>query len=136
MIKQFGYCSIAVRNMQEGIDLYTSMFGLQVMQPPGNASQYGFRACRLGNGEDPFIELLEPTEENAAIARFLRSRGEGVYLVSLQVNDLKQAVRQVRSAGGIVTGLGHEEEPGPDTKVVWVHPSSTKGVFIELSTRP
>ena len=54
----------------------------------------------LGNGEDAFLELLEPTDPNSAVARFLKSHGEGVYLVSFNVENLEEAVKQVRANGG------------------------------------
>lgn len=133
MFKKLQNFAIAVHSIKEAADLYARMFGLQVMQPPGAPSQYGFRNAFLGNGREAFIELLEPTDPNGAVARFLKSKGEGVYLVSFEVDNLKEAVRHVRANGGRITGLPEGEEPGPETRTVWVHPASAKGVFVQLA---
>ena len=132
MLNKLTNFSIAVNSIDEAAEVYGKLFGLEVMRPAGPPSQYGFRAAWLGNGRDAFIELLEPTDGEGAIARFLKSRGEGVYLVSFDVDDLAGAVRHVRANGGRITGLSADEDPGPDTQVVWVHPATTKGVFIQL----
>ena len=52
--------------------------------------------------------------------------------VSFDVPDLAAAVRHVRANGGRVTGVPEGEEPGPDSNVVWVHPTTTMSVFIQL----
>ena len=132
MLKKLTNYSIAVNDIQDAIDLYSKMFDLKLMRPISLPSQLGFRTAWLGNGEDEFIELLEPTDSNAALARFLKSRGEGVYLVCFDVDDLTAAVRHVRANGGRITGLPEGEDPGPETKVLWVHPATTKGVFVQL----
>jgi methylmalonyl-CoA epimerase len=124
--------SIAVNSIDEAADHYAKLFGLEMMKPKSAPSQYGFRAAWLGNGRDAFIELLEPSDENSAIARFLKSRGQGVYLVSFDVSDLAEAVRHVRANGGRIAGIPEDEEPGSDTNVVWVHPATTMGVYIQL----
>ena len=133
MLRRLTNFTIAVHDIQEGIDLYCKMFDLQLMRPISAPSQYGFRAAWLGNGSEDFIELLEPTDPNGALGRFLTSKGEGVYLVSFDVDDLAEAVRHVRANGGRITGILEGEEPGADTRVVWVHPATTKGVYIQLT---
>lgn len=132
MLTKLTNFSIAVSDIQDAIDQYCKLFNLQQMRPTSSPSQYGFRTAWLGNGEDAFIELLEPTDENGAIARFLKARGEGVYLVAFDTEDLVAAVRHVRENGGRITGIPRDEEPTPETRVVWVHPATTKGVFIQL----
>ena len=132
MLSKLTNFSIAVSSIDEAAELYAGMFGLRIMRPTGPESQYGFRAAWIGNGRDAFIELLEPTDPNGAIGRFLKSRGEGVYLVSFDVDDLAESVRHVRGKRRPRTGLPPDEDPGPDTNVVWVHPATTRGVFIQL----
>ena len=132
MLEKLNNLTVAVNDIQEGIDLYCKMFDQQLMEPISAPSKYGFRTAWLGNGEDAFLELLEPTDPNSAVARFLKSHGEGVYLVSFNVENLEEAVKQVRANGGRITGLAEGEEVKPDTESVWVHPASTKGVLIGL----
>jgi 4-hydroxyphenylpyruvate dioxygenase-like putative hemolysin len=121
---KFGYFSLAVTSITEATELYTKMLGLEVIEPPEESVEFGFMASRLGIGKNSFLELLESTNETSAVARFIKSRGEGVYLISLAVDNLKDAVRQVRASGGRITGIDENEEPGPDTTMVWIHPTT------------
>ena len=132
MLTRLTNFTVAVNDMEGAIDQYRKLFGLELMRPITPPFEWGFRTAYVGNGRDAFIELLEPTEAGSAAARFIRSRGEGVYLVSFDVDDLDAAGRQVRTNGGRVTGIPEDEDPKPDTDVVWVHPATTRGVYIEL----
>ena len=77
------------------------------------------------------LELLEPTSEDSAIAKFLAKRGEGLHHVALQVPDLASVVARLKNDGvrlvsdEIKTGAGGH-------RYVFVHPSSAGGVLIEL----
>ena len=77
------------------------------------------------------LELLEPTSEDSAIAKFLAQRGGGLHHVALQVPDLASVVAQLKNDGvrlvsdEIKTGAGGH-------RYVFVHPSSAGGVLIEL----
>ncbi len=55
-----------------------------------------------------------------------------MYLVSFDVSDLAEAVRHIRANGGRIAGIPEGEEPGSATNVVWVHPATTMGVYIQL----
>jgi methylmalonyl-CoA/ethylmalonyl-CoA epimerase len=81
------------------------------------------------------IELLEATSSDSAIARFIAKRGEGLHHIALRVNDLAATVERLKEKG---TRLVSE-----DIKVgagghlyVFVHPSSTGGVLLELCEDP
>jgi methylmalonyl-CoA epimerase len=77
------------------------------------------------------LELLEPTSENSVIAKFIAKRGEGLHHVSLRVSDLSAAVARLKKDGvrlvsdDIKIGAGGH-------RYVFVHPSSTGGVLLEL----
>jgi methylmalonyl-CoA epimerase len=77
------------------------------------------------------LELLEPTSEDSAIAKFLAQRGGGLHHVALQVPDLASVVARLKDDGvrlvsdEIKTGAGGH-------RYVFVHPSSAGGVLIEL----
>jgi methylmalonyl-CoA epimerase len=77
------------------------------------------------------LELLEPTSEDSAIAKFLAQRGGGLHHVALQVPDLASVVARLKNDGvrlvsdEIKTGAGGH-------RYVFVHPSSAGGVLIEL----
>ena len=77
------------------------------------------------------LELLEPTSEDSAIAKFLAQRGGGLHHVALQVPDLAAVVARLKNDGvrlvsdEIRTGAGGH-------RYVYVHPSGAGGVLIEL----
>jgi methylmalonyl-CoA epimerase len=77
------------------------------------------------------LELLEPTSETSAIAKFIAKRGEGLHHVSLRVPELATVVERLKSQGvrlvsdEIKTGAGGH-------RYVFVHPASTGGVLLEL----
>ena len=77
------------------------------------------------------LELLEPTAEDSAVAKFLAKRGEGVHHVSLRVPDLSAAVAKLKQDG--VRLVSDEIKIGAGGhRYVFVHPSSAGGVLLEL----
>jgi methylmalonyl-CoA epimerase len=77
------------------------------------------------------LELLEPTSENSAIAKFIAKRGEGLHHISLRVPDLPSVIERLKKGGfrlvsdEIKIGAGGH-------RYVFVHPSSAGGVLLEL----
>ena len=77
------------------------------------------------------LELLEPTAEDSAVAKFLAKRGEGLHHVSLRVPDLSVAVAKLKQDG--VRLVSDEIKIGAGGhRYVFVHPSSAGGVLLEL----
>lgn len=81
---------------------------------------------------DTRLELLEPTSNDSVVAKFIEKRGEGLHHVCLRVPDLAAAVRKLKSedvrlvSDEIKTGAGGH-------RYIFVHPSSTGGVLLELA---
>ena len=81
------------------------------------------------------IELLEPTSPDSTIARFLEKRGEGLHHVALHVNDLAGTVKRLKASGTRL--ISDEIKVGAGGhRYVFVHPSSTGGVLLELVEDP
>src|SRR4029077_256489 len=77
------------------------------------------------------VELLEPTSEDSVIAKFIAKRGEGLHHVSLRVPDLAEAIERLKKDG--VRLVSNEIKVGAGGhRYVFVHPSSTGGVLLEL----
>jgi len=80
---------------------------------------------------DSRVELLESTDGDSPIARFIAKRGQGIHHVALSVPDLHEALRKLESSG--VRLIDHEPRVGADNQpIAFVHPASTAGVLIEL----
>jgi methylmalonyl-CoA epimerase len=78
----------------------------------------------------PRIELLEATTPDSVIARFIEKRGEGLHHVAILVPDLTATVERLKTQGA---RLLNDPRPGAGGHLyVFVHPSSTGGVLLEL----
>jgi methylmalonyl-CoA/ethylmalonyl-CoA epimerase len=81
------------------------------------------------------IELLEATSPESAIARFIARRGEGLHHVALRVNDLAATVERLKKSGTRL--ISEDIKVGAGGHLyVFVHPSSTGGVLLELCEDP
>ncbi len=81
------------------------------------------------------IELLEATSPDSAIARFIAKRGEGLHHVALRVNDLAATVERLKKSGTRL--ISEDIKVGAGGHLyVFVHPSSTGGVLLELCEDP
>jgi methylmalonyl-CoA epimerase len=122
------HLGIAVRSVEAAKGFYQKL-GLSLSPEevvPGE--QVRVVMAQLGESR---IELLEPTSETSAIARFLGKFGEGLHHVCLRVPDLPAAVAKLRQDG--VRLVSEEIKIGTGGhKYVFVHPSSSNGVLIEL----
>lgn len=81
------------------------------------------------------IELLEATSPASAIARFIARRGEGLHHIALRVNDLAATVERLKKSGTRL--ISEDIKVGAGGHLyVFVHPSSTGGVLLELCEDP
>jgi methylmalonyl-CoA epimerase len=81
------------------------------------------------------IELLEATSPDSAIARFIAKRGEGLHHIALRVNDLAATVERLKQSGTRL--ISEDIKVGAGGHLyVFVHPSSTGGVLLELCEDP
>lgn len=76
------------------------------------------------------IELLESTEENSLIAKFIDKNGEGVHHIAFEVMNIDEEVTRLKNSGFNVL---NEPKKGADNKLIcFLHPKSTNGILIEL----
>ena len=116
--------SVVVRDLEAAVERFETLFGLKVYQRT-ESKEFGFKNAILPLGKG-HIELMQPTDPTKAVARFLETRGEGVYLVGFDTKDIPENVKKLRDKGVRVA------QPGPDTPLAWVYPKDAHGVFVEL----
>ena len=122
------HLGIAVRSIAQAAGVYEAL-GMRVS---GVEEVQGerVRVAMVALGESR-IELLEATEEDSAVGRFLAKRGEGLHHIALRVPDLSAAVEALKARGvrmvseRIVVGAGGH-------RYVFVHPTGVNGVLLEL----
>ena len=132
MFKGIRYFSVAVTNLEEASERFQKLFGLQVMVPV-TERPYGFKSVTLGNGEERLIELVQPSGDESNLGRFMKERaipsnpnGEGLYMVSIEVDDVAKTVEQIKDGGGRIT----QNERTPNE--AWVHPTTSNFAFLAL----
>ena len=77
------------------------------------------------------IELLESTDPNGVIAKFIEKKGEGLHHIAFDVADIHAEMKRLKDEGFIL--LSEEPKKGADNKLVcFLHPKGTSGVLIEL----
>ena len=77
------------------------------------------------------IELLESTDPNGVIAKFIERKGEGLHHIAFDVADIKNEMKRLQEEGFVL--LSEEPKAGADNKLVcFLHPKGTNGVLIEL----
>jgi methylmalonyl-CoA/ethylmalonyl-CoA epimerase len=77
------------------------------------------------------IELLESTDPNGVIAKFIERKGEGLHHIAFDVTDIKAEMKRLQAEGFVL--LNEEPKPGADKKLVcFLHPKGTNGVLVEL----
>jgi methylmalonyl-CoA epimerase len=85
-----------------------------------------------GNGK---VELIEPSSKPSPIDKFLEKRGQGIHHVCLEVDDIKQAINELKEKN--IRIINDEPSIGAEGyKVVFIHPQSTGGVLVELAEKP
>jgi len=122
------HLGIAVRSLDAALEFYENKLGLAVGSRE-TVEQEQVNVAMLPAG-GPRIELLEAISDNSVIARFIEKRGEGLHHIALKVPDLVATVNRLKSLGA---RLLNEPRPGAGGHLyVFVHPSSTGGVLLEL----
>ncbi len=117
-----------MRSIDRALEFYRDQLGLSVSLRETVAHEK-VNVAMLPLGE-PRIELLEPVEADSVIGKFIEKRGEGLHHVAIRVPDLSASVERLRGAGA---KLLNEPRAGAGGHLyVFVHPSSTGGVLIEL----
>jgi methylmalonyl-CoA epimerase len=120
------HVGIAVPSIEAALPFYTEKLGLKVTHREEVASQH-VRVVFL----DGSIELLEPTSEQGAIAKFLKTRGPGLHHVAFHADDIAGAMKDLAAKGA--PALDAAPRPGSrGHKVCFLHPKHAHGVLVEL----
>ena len=122
------HLGIAVRSLDTALAFYEKQLGFAVGLRE-TVERENVKVAMLPAGESR-IELLEATEPDSVIAKFIDKRGEGLHHVAIKVPDLASAVARLKSGGARL--LNEPQRGAGGHLYVFVHPSSTGGVLLEL----
>ena len=122
------HLGIAVSSLEKALGFYEQQLGLKVSLRE-TVDQEKVKVAMLPAG-DSRIELLEATGPDSVIAKFIEKRGEGLHHVAVKVPHLASIVTRLKANGA---RLLNDPRPGAGGHLyVFVHPSSTGGVLLEL----
>lgn len=128
MIKKISHVGIATQSIAVTVEFYKSL-GLEVdVVEAVKEQKVKVAVLRVG---DSALELIEPTEEDSPIQRFLENRGEGIHHITFEVDDLDKQLEELKEKN--IRLVDEEPRKGAEGSLVaFIHPDSTGGVLIEL----
>ena len=122
------HLGIAVKSIDKALEFYRDQLGLEVALREEVAAEK-VQAAMLPLGESR-VELLEASEPDSVIAKFIEKRGEGLHHIAVKVPDLVAAVEKLKASGARV--LNEPRKGAGGHLYSFIHPSSTGGVLLEL----
>ncbi|HMX42041.1 MAG TPA: methylmalonyl-CoA epimerase [Saprospiraceae bacterium] len=123
------HLGIAVKNMADSNELFRKLLGeahfkIETVESEKVATSF----FHIGESK---IELLEASDPESPIAKFIEKRGEGIHHIAFEVDDIRAEMERLEGEGFIP--LNREPKRGADNKwVAFLHPKSSNGVLVEL----
>jgi methylmalonyl-CoA/ethylmalonyl-CoA epimerase len=129
MFANVEHIGIAVKNLLEAENLYSKLFNVLPYKRETVSSEFVNTSFFKINQTK--IELLEATDSDSTIAKFIEKKGEGFHHIAFEVDDIVAEMARLEDEGFIL--LSEIPKPGADNKLVcFLHPKSTNGILIEL----
>lgn len=128
-MQKIEHIGIAVKDLETASTIYEAILGTEVYKKEEVASEHVITAF-LRSGPNK-IELLQSTNPEGAISKFIEKRGEGIHHIAFAVSDIIMEMERLKNKGFIL--LNETPKKGADNKwVCFIHPKSTAGVLVEL----
>jgi methylmalonyl-CoA/ethylmalonyl-CoA epimerase len=128
-MQKIEHIGIAVRELATAIPLYEKLLNTVCYKKEIVESEK-VETAFFKTGESK-IELLQSTDPDGVIARFIEKKGEGIHHIAFAVNDIHAEIKRLKEAG--FQFISEEPKAGADNKwVCFLHPKSTNGVLVEI----
>ena len=129
MMKKIDHLGIAIKDLKASLPLFEKLLNSPCYKIETVESEKVNTA--FFNAGKTKIELLESTDPNGVIARFIEKKGEGLHHIAFEVENIETEMERLKKEGFIL--LNDIPKPGADNKMVcFLHPKSTNAVLIEL----
>ena len=126
------HIGVAVKDLRKALEFWENALGISCVGVEEVAEQK-VRTAFLPV-KDTEIELLEPTADDSPVAKFIEKRGEGIHHIALRVENLEEALEELKARG--VQLIDEKPRYGAGgARIAFVHPKATGGVLLELSER-
>ncbi|WP_018613331.1 methylmalonyl-CoA epimerase [Segetibacter koreensis] len=128
-MKKVEHIGIAVKSLSTSIPLFTKILNTSCYKTEEVESEK-VKTAFFKNG-DTKVELLESTQPDGIIARFIERKGEGMHHIAFEVEDIEKEVVRLKQEGFIF--LNEIPKKGADNKIVcFLHPKETNGILMEI----
>ena len=132
MVKKVDHIGIAVKNLDEALKFYENTLGIKCTETE-TIDEQKVKVAFLPIG-DTEVELLESTDENGPISKFIGKRGEGIQHIAYRVDNIEKAIEEFKEKG--IRLIDEKPRYGAGgARIAFLHPKSTFGVLIELCER-
>jgi methylmalonyl-CoA/ethylmalonyl-CoA epimerase len=129
MIKKIEHIGIAVKDLKHSNEIFKKLFGKEHYKVEEVESE-GVSTSFFMLGETK-IELLEATNQESAISKFIEKKGEGIHHIAYEVDNINEEMSRLRNEGFEV--INKEPKDGADNKsICFLHPRTTNGILVEL----
>ncbi|MBI3140490.1 MAG: VOC family protein [Rhodocyclales bacterium] len=128
-IEKIDHICIAVRDLEQAKSVWGPFLGKPKPDLEYRHDPEAIDVARYWVGEVGY-ELMASTREGSEVDRFLRSRGEGVMLLSFKVPDTVQAMKKLKDAGFRM--LDQEPRTWRNSRYAFLHPGFMNGVLVEI----
>jgi methylmalonyl-CoA epimerase len=126
---QIDHIGIAVKSLADAVKVYEQTMALEV-SGYDQVDEQGVRVAMIPVGESR-IELLEPIHSDSPIEKFMARRGEGIHHIAVRVDNIEEALQRFKKSGARLIDTT-PRVGAHNTRIAFVHPSSTHGVLLEL----
>ena len=128
-VSRIDHLAIVVDDIEKALRFWRDGLGLEVSHVEDVPDQ-GAVVTFLTIG-DQNVELVEPTDDESGMSRFLEKRGPGMHHIALEVEDIQDSLDHLGAAG---VRLIHDEPVvgAGGRRIAFIHPESTQGVLVEL----
>ena len=129
MIKKINHIGIAVKKIEDTLKLYQETLGLTI-DSYEEVTDQKVKIAFINIGESR-IELLESTDPEGPISKFIETRGEGIQHIAFEVDNLETELEKIKNKH--IRLIDEKPREGAhNTKIAFLHPKSTCGVLLEL----
>ena len=134
MPRRIDHVAIIVRNIEQALTFYRDTLGImpgEIKVVPTEQVRIAF--LPLGGPGGSEIELVEPTNPDSSLAKFLEKRGEGLHHICLEVDNIDAALADMQAKGAPI--LDKQPRIAAEGRAIFLHPRGTNGVLLELVER-
>jgi len=129
MITELDHVGIAVVSLNEALAIYEKILSSHLVKI-GTVEEQGVKVATLLAGKTK-IELLEPTNQESPVAKFITKKGEGIHHIAFTVSDIENSLEEIKRKG--IALIDEKPRIGFEGhKIAFLHPKSTKNVLVEL----